>query len=284
MLVEYWGIGQAEGFLHEFEGWVVFMGCIAILILEMVLLNRIGHARRPLAEVFGFEFPAPLPDGQRVCRRTVRAPVLGLAVLLAAGAALSHIVHVRNPIEPPRASFSDFPLKVGQWQGDPQRLQQIFLKSLKLDDYILADYQDPSGGAVNFYVAYYATQIAGDAAHSPRACIPGGGWRIEKLTRPDVPGITFDGHPLRVNRMLIKKGDVSEVVYYWYQERGRDIVNEYFSKLYLFWDSLTRNRTDGALVRVTSIVGPGEQPVAADRRIVRFIKAVKPLLPKYIPD
>ena len=284
VLVEYWGIGQAKGFLHEFEGWVVFMGCIAILFLEMVLLNRIGHARRPLSEVFGFEFPAPAPEGQRICSRAVRAPLYGLVVLLGAGATLSHLAHVRDPIEPARASFSEFPVQIGEWQGIPQRLQQIYLKSLKLDDYILADYQNPSGGAVNFYVAYYATQIAGDAAHSPRACIPGGGWRIETLTQQDVPGVKMNGHPLRVNRLLIKKGNTSEVVYYWYQERGRDIVNEYFSKLYLFWDSLIRDRTDGALVRVTSDVGADESPAAADRRIVSFIKAVNPLLPKYIPN
>ena len=37
VLVEYGGPGQAEGFLHDFEGWIIFMACIAILVLEMAI-------------------------------------------------------------------------------------------------------------------------------------------------------------------------------------------------------------------------------------------------------
>ena len=33
VLVEYGGPEQAEGFLHDFEGWIIFMACIAILVL-----------------------------------------------------------------------------------------------------------------------------------------------------------------------------------------------------------------------------------------------------------
>ncbi|HKK14804.1 MAG TPA: VPLPA-CTERM-specific exosortase XrtD, partial [Gammaproteobacteria bacterium] len=218
VLVNYWGIEQAEGFLHEFEGWVVFMGCIAILVLEMLLLNRVGSRRRPLREVFGLELPAPL-SAERVCRRPFRAPLGAVVGLLGVGAVLSLVIHARDPVIPKRVSFAEFPVDIGAWKGDPQRLQQIYLKSLKLDDYIMADYSKPGLRAVNFYVAYYATQEAGDAAHSPRACIPGGGWEIASLSRPILRTVQFNGHPLRVNRVLIKKGDVSEVVYYWFQER-----------------------------------------------------------------
>ena len=43
ILVEYWGQGMAEGFLHYFEGWIIFIGCLAILVAEMWLLNTIGN-------------------------------------------------------------------------------------------------------------------------------------------------------------------------------------------------------------------------------------------------
>jgi exosortase/archaeosortase family protein len=35
VLVENWGIEQADGFLHDFEGWVVFIGCLIVLVIEM---------------------------------------------------------------------------------------------------------------------------------------------------------------------------------------------------------------------------------------------------------
>ena len=61
VLVEYGGPGQAEGFLHYFEGWVVFMACIAILVLIMAVLSRIGPEKQSLAQAFSIEFPEPIP-------------------------------------------------------------------------------------------------------------------------------------------------------------------------------------------------------------------------------
>jgi hypothetical protein len=59
--VEYGGTGMAEGFLHDFEGWIVFMACAGILGLEMWILSRVGKDRMPLREAFAIEGPQPLP-------------------------------------------------------------------------------------------------------------------------------------------------------------------------------------------------------------------------------
>jgi EpsI family protein len=89
--------------------------------------------------------------------------------------------------------------------------------------------------------------------------------------------------PLSVNRLIIQKGEVRQLVYYWFQQRERIITNEYAAKWYIFWDSLTKNRTDGALVRVTSVVGDGEDIAVADQYLQEFVMDFVPLLPSYIP-
>jgi EpsI family protein len=62
------------------------------------------------------------------------------------------------------------------------------------------------------------------------------------------------------------------------------MTNEYLVKWYLFWDALTRNRTDGALVRLTT-VAPGNMDIAeADRALEEFARDIGPQLEKYIPD
>ena len=33
VLVDRFGSAQAEGFLHLFEGWIIFMACVAVLYL-----------------------------------------------------------------------------------------------------------------------------------------------------------------------------------------------------------------------------------------------------------
>ena len=58
ILVEHWGIAMAEGFLHDFEGWIVFMVCFAILLFEMWLLSNLSGKKRALSEVLNIEVPA----------------------------------------------------------------------------------------------------------------------------------------------------------------------------------------------------------------------------------
>jgi len=48
-------------------------------------------------------------------------------------------------------------------------------------------------------------------------------------------------------------------------------------------DSIRMNRSDGALVRITTDMFPGETATAAQQRILPFASAVSPLLDDYIP-
>jgi EpsI family protein len=136
---------------------------------------------------------------------------------------------------------------------------------------------------VNFYSAFYASQRKGESIHSPSTCIPGGGWQIVSHEVVPVDGVSLYGQPMRLNRLLIQKGEDRQLVYYWFQQRGRDLTNEYAVKWYLFWDALTMNRTDGALVRLTTFAPKGEDIAEADGRLRDFLKAVLPELGQYIP-
>jgi Protein of unknown function (DUF3485) len=51
----------------------------------------------------------------------------------------------------------------------------------------------------------------------------------------------------------------------------------------LVTDALKMNRSDGALVRITTPLLPGETPDAAQQRILPFTDDVMPLLDRYIP-
>lgn len=283
--VEHFGRALAEGFLHEFQGWVVFMASATLMILEMTLLARFGPERRRLQDVFRIDFPAPLPPAAtRTARAIPRAFVTCAAGLLAYGAAAAFIPD-RPELKPQRASLAEFPLRIGDWMGQPQALDRIYLDALKLDDYVLANYsQSPFEPAINFYVAWYDSQRAGQSAHSPRTCIPGGGWSIAELSARDVPGVRLGNVPLRVNRAVIVHGSDRQLVYYWFQQRGRVVTDEYAVKAYLLVDALRRNRTDGAMVRVLTPLRPGEAAAAADARLQAFLAAAAPQLPAYIPD
>ena len=60
------------------------------------------------------------------------------------------------------------------------------------------------------------------------------------------------------------------------------VANEYINKWYLFLDSILKNRTDGALVRLSTGVNELEGIEASDAKIVDFMRESKPKLNKFI--
>ncbi len=277
ILVDNWGIAMAEGFLHDFEGWIIFMACMVLLFIEMFILTKIGQGdSRPLFEVFGLAPPVELEQGETRIRK-VSYPFIAIIALLVISILVMASVGKRDEVIPARKAFPEFPDHLAGWAGDQTALESEVINALEMSDYILADYSKPGSMPVNFYVAYYQSQRKGVSPHSPRVCIPGGGWQISAINRTQVDN-------LPVNRIVIKKGRSVQLVYYWFQQRGRLISNEYLMKWYLFKDAILLNRTDGALVRITTAVSPTENIKDADNRLTGFVRHLLPVLPEYIPE
>jgi exosortase D (VPLPA-CTERM-specific) len=291
ILVDRFGIGQAEGFLHWFEGWVIFIACLLVLLTEAWVLLRITGDGRSLREVLTPEVARGAPAATGVRRRELGKPAIAVLLMLAAAVLPARALPQRVEVQPQRASFSEFPLELGQWHGRRMSLDSVYLDTLRLDDYVLADFAASVDGdtratdamPVNFYVAYYASQRGGQSAHSPRSCLPGGGWDILAFGEHEIAAASA-GKALRVNRAIVQHGAERQLVYYWFQERGRTITNEYLVKWFLFEDALLRNRTDGALVRLTTPLRPGESAAAADARLGQFVNDVQPALTAYLPN
>ena len=280
VLVEYGGIEQAEGFLHDFEGWVVFMFSIGVLLLEMWLILILSKDKRPFSEVFGIYYPAETPENAKVNYRVMNNTLIAALVVLIGSSVITLMLGQRAEVNLERKIFSQFPMQIGEWAGKKEKIDNASLDLLKLDDYIMADYKK-SNDVVNFYVAFYEQQETGGAAHSPKTCLPGGGWRI--LSHTEIP---LDKTPLSasINRFVIGQGEYKQVVYYWFQQRGKTIASEYAVKWHMLIDSIKVNRTDGSLVRLTSLVGPHEDVEKADKRLLDFAQHVTPLLQEYIPE
>ncbi len=291
VLVEYFGAGAADGFLHLFEGWVIFLLSLAILVLVMWGLSRIGSGSKRQSFSDLLRLPS---DSETVVRPgTVRpssltgaspAPFFCSVGLLVSLAVTSPYLISRDEVVPARQALLNFPMQVQQWEGSTFPLEKEYIETLKFDDYLLADYRGAEGAPVNFYVAYYGSQRKGQSAHSPRTCIPGGGWEITSLRTMEVPTNDATTTMLRVNRLVIQKADAKQIVYYWFKQRDRVLANEYLVKFFLFWDALAKQRTDGALIRLTASVQPGHDEGEADRVLADFTKSVNPLMSRYVPD
>ena len=280
--VEHFGIQAAEGVLHEFEGLVVFAGCMAILIGQMWLFSRLSG--RKLQDSFVINLESPTQPSAQSRKRAIPA-TLGVAAAVLAGAAVANtLIPMPEPITPQRRDFTYFPQELGEWRGKPSPLEKQFAEVLQLDDYFLANYADDKGQAINAYVAYYQSQTQRLHDHSPRQCMPGGGWEIRSLERHTVPGISIAGQPLNVNRVVIQKGEDRQLVYYWFKQRDRVLDKESHVKFYMVYDMITRQRSDGALVRLVTPVMRGEDLSKGDARLTAFATQFVPRLPEFVPQ
>ena len=282
VLVNYWGPQDADGLLHMFEGWIIFIACAGVLVAEMYLMARLGSGKGFFEVFYPPKVVASLPQ-VRDAGSYSRLPLASCLILLCAAGLATFLVATRGEILPERAMFAAFPTSLGEWRGRASSLEPQVEHGLGLTDYILSDYARQDRRQVNLYVAYYASQRSGLSPHSPSVCIPGNGWQISNLERTNYNNGDLS-ISLPFNRVVISRGQNKQLVYYWFEERGMKIANEYLSKVYLLRDAMFKNRTDGALVRLTTPVYTGESEADADKRLQDFMQVSVPHLESYLPS
>jgi len=193
------------------------------------------------------------------------------------------LLYVRNGSEiiPARQPLASLPHTLGDWASTDIRLSQDVMNVLGPGDFLLRDYQRPDGADVNLFIAYFPSQRAGDAIHSPKNCLPGAGWAPVTADRITV---NVPGHePFPANRYLIAKGEDRQLVLYWYWAHDRVVASEYTAKFYLVADSIRERRSDGSLIRVTTGLARGESIDAAQQRLLGFTGNVVPMIGSYVP-
>lgn len=289
VLVNSYGIEQAEGFLHYFEGWVIFIACVVILFGLARVMQWIGGDRRPLGEALDLDFSGLGAQARRVFDiRASGALTVTALVMLALGAAW-HLTPERASAEVARDPLVLFPRTVDTWTAGPaRRLDPGIETVLKADDYLSIGYESPDAAQpVDFFIAYYDKQTEGSGIHSPEVCIPAGGWEMSRIDATTVPVQLDDGTTLSwpVNRAVIQKGLSQQLVYYWFEQRGRHLTSDYMAKATSILDAITRGRTDGALVRLITPIEPGrDATAAADARLRDFLGGVIGVLPRFVPE
>jgi exosortase D (VPLPA-CTERM-specific) len=311
----YVGPEAAQGFFHEFSGWLVFIVAFLMLFAVQRAIAWLAPDRAPRtvsqpADRDKSAFPPSLSELRRdksaspaspvELRRDKPASVGGYrAIIVALVLVLSAVAIGRaskSEAPPPRESLATFPMDLAEWRGQSaDRFDQQILAVLGVDEYVNRIYTAPTNIAVGLYLGYYRSQREGDTMHSPLNCLPGAGWQPVKQERVTIPvATTVDaatGQPsgrreIVVNRFIIQRGLDKQVVIYWYQSHGRVVASEYWGKIYTVVDAIRLNRTDAAMVRVICPVSGGDAAAEerAEQAATAFTRAMFPLLGRYLPD
>jgi len=191
------------------------------------------------------------------------------------------LLHAMSHGEPviPHQPLRDLPYTMENWKGQEQPLPEQIVQAVGVSDYTNRVYFQPTEPPVQLYIGYYASQRTGETMHSPKNCLPGAGWEPISAGYATIPLTT--ARQIVVNDYIIQKDLNKEMVLYWYQGRGRVIASEYAGKFWTVTDAISRNRTDGALVRLITSVNDGE--AKARMRLIGFAQSLFPQLDAIIP-
>ena len=289
-IVDRWGPAHLQGFTHFFEGWVIFLACVAILFALAWVLLFLRRDRRSLAQALDVDLSGLVPQALRL-RDTPPSPALMLAGGLSLGlAGLWAFVPPHQPVSADRAPFARFPTSLGDWQsGLPRAFDAEVTRVLAADDYHSVTLT--KGGEavpVDLFIAWYKDQMTG-GAHSPDVCLPGAGWEIAALDQ--IPATGPDGGTFTINRALIQNGADRMLVYYWFEQQGTRTASGFAARWQLTLAKITNGRSDSALVRLITAIPPTRGDAgagaaalaAAEARLQDAMAATLGPLPRFVP-
>lgn len=285
LLTEAYGSSHTEGFLHFFEGWVVFVASLIILVVFAWLLTKMLTHPLSLTTVFSFDHVMGSKENSHSKGyqnwQTYLSVKVVLASLLFAVVASSPLTERADNIVSSKP-FSTFPQMLGKWSANEKALPVSVVESAAASDYYNGTFTSPEGKGINLYISYYADQKLGPAPHTPELCIPGDGWKIIKNTPYELKD--SNGKYIEVNRLIITKGDHKIITYYWLKQGSKTFIKQYMARLDLMLYAIKQNRADAALIRIVSEVASNETMKDTDARMQEMATELLDVISEYVPD
>ncbi len=268
------GEEAAQGFLHDFAGFLVFASAFLMLVGYDRLVQRFTENRgqAPISA----DSSAPAEIG--VCPRfSGFALVAGLAMALTAAAAPA-----LKPVAMPGPMVdlqSVIPTSFAGWRVDPDDLPvapspDVEANLARLYGQIVSrTYVNASGERMMLTVAHGGDQSDALKAHRQEVCYRAQGFEIRALARGDY---STAGRTIPVTRMLAVRGERSEPVTYWFTMGDRVVLGRLERLKVQLANGLAGRIPDGMLVRVSSL---STDPPAAFAAQESFMSAIVAAIP-----
>lgn len=286
VLVQKYGVEWLDGFTHFFEGWVIFLACIMLLFLLARIMLFFNPEKMSLVDALDLDTDGLMQQAARLRFVQPSKALITAALLMVVSVSAWQAMPERGITQIDRDPFVLFPRQLGEWQqtGPAEILDADVRRQLKADDYHSVFFSKPGvASSVGFFSAWYQDQSQG-GVHSPEICLPGSGWEIAWLERVDITEQMGTDVPFNINRAIIQKGETRMMVYYWFEQKGRKVAWDFAAKMYLVLDGVTTGRTDGAIVRLTTLITKDESDADAEARLNEVLHEVMDAIPRFIPD
>lgn len=171
--------------------------------------------------------------------------VIAILIVAASGIYVG-LLRQMPPVASELPRFELLPAEFEGWRSQDFETDENTARVLAADATLNRLYQRTDGTSIWLFIAYFRQQQVNAQIHSPRNCIPGGGWRIRSLERCD---LVLDGELRSATQMRTARADASQDVIYWFSTHGAVTGNEYILKLQQVKNSILRRPSNAAFVR-----------------------------------
>jgi EpsI family protein len=207
-----------------------------------------------------------------------RQALLLVVVLLGVGG-LAWSLQLRDPLVVDPAPLAALPREIDGWRSQDVPLESTVESILRADFNVQRIYVHPVGARIGVYVGYYGTERGGRPEHTPWVCYPNAGWKIDSHRTL----VVDPARGLRVNEFVVHKDDDRALVHFWYRSfRSTGLLGGFDQLWDRFVGRLRNDRSDGALVRLSSPLGDSDL-VEVRSRLMGFANRIDPLLDTHWP-
>lgn len=271
ILTYYYGKSMVDGFVHELSGWLVYVVALILLAVVNFIVKRFYRKNAKT----------------RIEKAEIRQSAIGnpqfypvLAALLLASLFINWF-ETRGEAEITRKNLSLVSNNLGDWKqrGGDIKFSPQTESVLRASDYVMREYEK-NGAIANLYIGYYASQRGGATYHSPQNCLPGAGWEMKQPQQVEIS--TKDGKSFTANKFFIENGTKREIMIYWYLGRGRANASEYTDKIFTIIDSVVKQRSDGAMIRI--LIPAGNDEKSATQSALDLSSQIADNLSAFVPE
>lgn len=163
------------------------------------------------------------------------------------------------------------PNSLGEWRAMPFTEEGIGIEQFRFNHTLSRTYQNQFGERIVLEIGYVANQS---------------GWRsVVPQTKLLEQGegahsvISVEG-PVRFNQFIRENDSRRKLSLFWYQVRGRVVVEPLWARVFATWGAITEGRSDGIFVVVTRGFDPGKSEAVLQAQSAELFRIVWP----YIKD
>lgn len=177
---------------------------------------------------------------------------IALLLILLTGFITFHLGTTQNRLI--KGDIQNFPLRFNGWRGVDLTISPDAIDLIQPDMFLFRNYARDKK-VINVFIGYYENLDKSDLAHSPLVCYPGGGWIIHNKKNI---ALNVCGRDIELTQLLIKKGDIQNLVIYGYRAGELTTGNLIKARLYLIKHKVFNNVSNSAFIRFSTEIDNDE--------------------------